>query len=153
MGNRFAPVKSVELQDIQVVDALSDESICFVGHAVVNGERVGLVQNRGNGGDHEVRIADRDCYRALEVYAETRHQTVEELFGALLTETVRDRAPVSPGDVLAMVRQLGDHLRSFPSSSKGYRPDARTLTAWTQTRDEMLRRLERTAQDFAKGFV
>ncbi len=59
----------VELKKIQIVQRLSEETLCFTANVVIDGKVVGQASNRGHGGPTDVHIADRELATRLEAYA------------------------------------------------------------------------------------
>lgn len=54
----------IELKNIKVNQAMSEETVCYSASVYLNGQRVGEVMNRGHGGCDETRI-DLEVYRQM----------------------------------------------------------------------------------------
>jgi hypothetical protein len=67
----------IELRNVQIVDSLSDETICFTADlwAAMDRDpiaRVGTVKNAGQGGATLIHVTDPDVRRGLEARARSR---------------------------------------------------------------------------------
>jgi hypothetical protein len=57
----------IELKNLKVVKALSEETVCFTAKLYIEGVACGMVSNRGTGGAHE--YTDRTAAARLNAYA------------------------------------------------------------------------------------
>ena len=59
----------LELKNVKLNKALSDETDCFSATLYAEGKRVATVANRGCGGDNEYNVIDKIMFEAVKTYA------------------------------------------------------------------------------------
>ena len=61
----------VELKGLQIVERMSEETMCFTANVYVDGKKAGHAENRGTGGSTDVRIAPPELAKKVEEYGKT----------------------------------------------------------------------------------
>ena len=65
----IATLVKIELRNLRINKALSDETTCFSADVWVEGRKIGVAMNRGHGSCHDYHWTDQEAGKALHEYA------------------------------------------------------------------------------------
>lgn len=139
----------VELKKLQIVNRLSQETICFAADVFVNGRKAGTAENAGHGGNTTVWFMDKAVAASVDAHAKSLlpaemkeykflnptewliDDLVHKHFEAKELLRVAKRVAKVDADYRASCPQRGTHAARFNVESAGGRE-----TRWVEFRDE-----------------
>ncbi len=118
---------NVELKNVKINQAMSEETMCFSATVYVDGKKAGTAMNRGHGGSNDYHWTDLEAGRKLEEHAKTvstcKYEPLDDVIDGLMERFEVRKALTGMTRGKTLFRLVGDKPGEWRIVKAAFAPD------------------------------